>query len=150
MARLHVLRDMARDFRDPAIWLLIAIVASISVSFSVARFGGAEVRFSTGGLVSVVFVIAAVLLDRDLVKHDGAESEAEAELAALYGQLGQPLPAPDLGRPKEPHNHVARVIVTIVTGGLYGLWWAADLMREGNEHFFDNWEWEDALASVLT
>jgi hypothetical protein len=63
---LAVLRRMTQDFREPAIWLMLAIVAR--------------------GLAEVV---AFVLLDQDLVNHGQAEAGAEHELSVIYGRLGR-------------------------------------------------------------
>ncbi len=57
---LAVLRRMTGDFREPVIWLLLAIVAR----------GIAE-------------IIAFVLLDQDLIKHSQAEAGAEYELSVI-------------------------------------------------------------------
>jgi hypothetical protein len=122
---LGVLRSMTTDFRDPVIWTVISIVAS-----------------------TIVHIILYVLLDQDLVKHDAAERAAEAELAAIYAALGADLPAPTTP-PKQPHNYVNRVIVAIVTVGIYTLWWLYNIMDEGNRHFEENWVWEDSLRHAL-
>jgi hypothetical protein len=107
------------------IWTVISIVAS-----------------------GIVQIILYVLLDQDLVKHDAAERAAEAELAAIYAALGADLPAPTTP-PKQPHNYVNRIIVAIVTVGIYTLWWLYNIMDEGNRHFEENWVWEDSLRHAL-
>jgi hypothetical protein len=50
---LAVLRRMTSDFREPVIWLMLAIVAS-----------------------GITQIVAFVLLDQDLVKHGQAEAGA--------------------------------------------------------------------------
>jgi hypothetical protein len=122
---LRVLRSMTTDFRDPVVWLILAIVTSIA------------------------YIVGAVFLDQDLVKHDQNEGAVEAELAHIYGRLGQPLPAPDPNRVKGKNNYAGRIVATIFTCGIYGLWWEYDLMVDGNRHFGHNWPWEDALAHAV-
>jgi hypothetical protein len=119
---LGVLREMTTSFRDPVIWTILSI------------FG-------------IVHIILYILLDQDLVKHDAAERAAEAELAGIYGALGADLAVPT-GATKQPHNYVARVIVSILTG-IYSLWWLYNIMTEGNQHFEENWVWEDNLRHAL-
>ncbi|HEV3227552.1 MAG TPA: hypothetical protein VGZ52_11980, partial [Acidimicrobiales bacterium] len=97
---------------------------------------------------SIVDIILFILLDGDLVKHDAAERAAEAELAGIYRALGAELPVPT-GAAKQPHNYVARVIVTIVTVGIYFLWWTYNIMVDENQHFEQNWAWEDNLRHAL-
>lgn len=123
---LAVLRQMTTDFRDPVIWTVLAIIAS-----------------------GIVQIVVYVLLDQDLVKHDANEGAVEAELAAIYERLGASVPTPDPSRVKGQHNYVARIIVTLVTCGIYGLWWLYDVMVEWNRHFETNWVWEDGLANAV-
>jgi len=136
-SHLQTLRAMTTDFRDPTVWVLIAIGAVLI------------------GLAAslIVQVVGYILLDGDLIKHDRAEGAAESELAAIYGRLGQTIPTPDPARVKAPQNYVARVIVTILTLGIYHFWWLYNEMVDGNRHFEINWPWEDSLgqaAAALT
>jgi hypothetical protein len=126
-AGLHVavLRQMTTDFRDPVVWPLLAVLAGIAV------------------------FVAFVLLDQALVGHDRAEVGVEYELALIYGRLGQPIPYPDPDRVKGDHNYLGRIVATIFTLGIYGLWWLRDMMEEPNRHFRINWAEEDALAAAV-
>jgi hypothetical protein len=128
---MSVLRSYTNEFRDPAVWLLLDIVASVV------------------GLGGVVHVVAYCLLDGDLIRHDRAEGAIEAELSEIFGRLGAAVPPPDPARVKEKHNYVGRNIATIVTCGIYGLWWTYDVMTDWNKHFEHNWRWEDALAGSV-
>jgi hypothetical protein len=78
-----------------------------------------------------------------------AEGGVETELAAIYTRLGQPVPQPDPARVKGPQNYAGRIVATIFSFGIYGLWWTYNLMTEPNEHFEINWAWEDALAQAV-
>jgi len=123
---LDVLRRQTTEFREPGIWLILAI-------------------FFRG----IPEIIAFVLLDGDLIRHDRAEGAVEAELAAIYERLGQPLPVPDPSRVKEPDRYAWRIVVTVLTCGIYGLWWLVDQQRDGDEHYAINWPWEDHLAQAV-
>jgi hypothetical protein len=125
-AHLAVLRRMTGDFREPVIWVLLSIVAS-----------------------GIVHAIAFVFLDQDLVNHDRAEVGIEYELAVIYGRFGYQVPFPDAGRVKGTDNYVARIVVSIVTFGIYLLWWYYDMMEKPNRHFYMNWTQEDALAVAV-
>src|SRR5215210_3753009 len=120
-----VMRQMTTDFRDPGIWVVIAV------------------------LTSIAYFVGFVFIDQDLVKHDQAEGAIEAELSAIYARLGQNVPAPDPSRMKGNHNYVGRIIATIGSCGVYVYWWFYNLMDEGNRHFQWNWPWEDALAGAI-
>lgn len=124
-SHLGVLRSMTTDFRDPGIWVVLAIVSGIAVW------------------------VGFIFLDGDLIKHDQNEGAVEAELAAIYGRLGQSVPAPDPSRVKGKQNYAGRIVATIFTCGIYHFWWMADEMRDGNRHFEVNWPWEDSLAQAV-
>ncbi len=148
---LESLRLLGTRLKDPVIWLLIYIAAfwftsarltpAPIVSYAVSGFG------IVWGILVVFFVYCS--LDGDLIKHDLAEGGVEAELATIYTWLGQPLPQPDPARMKNKHNYVARIIVSIVTVGIYSLWWTHNIMNEPNRHFEINWVWEDSLAHAV-
>ena len=123
---LVVLRRMTGDFREPVIWLLLAVVAR----------GIAE-------------IIAFILLDQDLIKHGQAEAEAGHELSVIYGRLGQPVPSPDHGQVKRPDNYAGRILAAIFTLGIYMFWWFYNQMDEPNKHFTSNWAQEDHLVNAV-
>jgi len=123
---LAVLRRMTNDFREPVIWLVLAIVAR-----------------------GITEVVAFVLLDQDLVKHEQAEAGVEHELSVIYDRLGQPLPFPDLDRLKRPDNYVGRIVATIFSFGIYMFWWYYNQMEEPNQHFISNWTYEDELVNAV-
>ena len=123
---LSVLRQMTGDFREPVIWVLLAIVAR----------GIAE-------------IIALILLDQDLIKHGQAEVGAWHELSVIYARLGQHLPAPDHGQMKRPDNYAGRILATIFTFGIYMFWWFYNQMEVPNQHFTSNWPQEDRLVNAV-
>lgn len=124
-ANLDILRRLTMDFREPAIWLVIAIFASIAQ------------------------IVGFIFIDQDLGKHDRAEGAIEAELAAIFTQLGQAVPQPDPSRVKGDQNYVGRVIATIASCGIYHFWWLYDIEVEGNRHLEQNWPYDDALMGAV-
>lgn len=123
---LDAMRRRSHEFRDPVVWMILSIFAR-----------------------GIVELIVFVLLDGDLVHHDYDEGGAENELAFIFGQLGTPVLAPDPGRLHQAQNYVARVIVSVVTFGIYSLVWLYNVMEDGNRHFTTNWVWEDSLAQAI-
>jgi hypothetical protein len=123
---LAAMRKMAAGSLEPVIWLVLSIVAS-----------------------GIVHVVAFILLDQDLVKHDEAEVGVEYELAAIFGRLGYSLPSPDAHRLKGRHNYIGRIVATVFSFGFYFLWWYYNMMQEPNVHFRANWSEEDVLAAVF-
>jgi hypothetical protein len=123
---LSVLRQMTSDFREPVIWLLLAIVVR-----------------------GITEIVGFVLLDQDLVKHGQAEVGAGHELSVIYGRLGQHLPSPGQGQVKDPDNYVGRILAAIFTLGIYMFWWFYNQMDEPNRHFTSNWAQEDDLVKAV-
>jgi hypothetical protein len=123
---LAVLRQMTQDFREPVIWLLLAIIFR-----------------------AITEIVAFVLLDQDLIKHEQAEAGADGELSVIYTRLGQPLPSPDQSQVKGPDNYTGRILATIFTLGIYLFWWFYNQMDEPNKHFASNWVQEDQLVSAV-
>jgi hypothetical protein len=124
-AHLDTLRQMTRDFREPVIWVLLTIVAGVAE------------------------IIAFVLLDQDLIRHDHAEVGIEYELSVIYGRLGQPLTPPDQGRVKRADNYVGRILAALFSLGIYLFWWFYNQMDEPNKHFTGNWAQEDELVKAV-
>jgi hypothetical protein len=122
---LGLLRQQATQFRDPLAWTLISLISGI------------------------VHIILYILIDGDLVTHDRAEGAIEYELSIIYTRLGAAVPAPDPTRMKAKHNYVGRIVATILTCGIYALWWEYNVMTETNTHYEHNWRWEDALAASV-
>jgi hypothetical protein len=120
-----VLRGLTTEFRDPGIWVIIAI------------------------LTSIAYFIGFVFLDGDLIKHDQAEGAIEAELSAILARLGQNVPAPDPARQKGKQNYAGRIVASIFSCGVYFYWWMYNQMDDVNKHFLWNWPWEDSLASAV-
>jgi hypothetical protein len=123
---LSVLRRVDGEFRDPLIWVLIDVVS--------------------GGIAAYV---AYVLLDKDLVDHEVAERAVEAELSAILRSLGASMEAQAPDKTTR-HSWVGRVVATLATCGIYGLWWIYDLMRDGNDNYRGDWWWEDQLPGAIS
>jgi hypothetical protein len=121
--RMRALNELVSEFRDPALWVVLAVVSS-----------------------GIADYVAWIFIDGDLVKHDDAERAIETDLASIYARLGQQIAPPDPSRSKAGHNVVGRIVATVASLGLYSIWWMRDLMVEGNAHFEQNWRFEDDLA----
>jgi hypothetical protein len=123
---IATLRSYANEFRDPAVWTVLAVFFS-----------------------GIVNIIAYILIDGDLVRHDYAEGAIEHELSQIYARLGASVTPPDPSRLKGQHNYLGRVFATIFTFGIYGLWWEYDIMTDTNVHYHECWRWEDSVAQAV-
>ncbi len=124
---LEVMRRQTFEFRDPAIWVIISLFAS-----------------------SIAYIVGFIFIDQDLDTHDRAEGAVEDELTTIYERLGHALPRPDPSRVKGKQSYAARIVVTIVTCGIYHFWWLYDMQVEGNAHVIGNWPFEDALVAAVS
>ena len=123
--RMRALHELNAEFRDPALWVVITIA-----TLGLAQFP------------------AWASVDHDLARHDDAERAIESDLATIYSRMGAYL-APPSTTPSTPrHRARRRIAATLATLGLYAIWWVRDLMREGNQHFRENWRFEDDLANA--
>ena len=123
---LGVLRQMTTEFREPAVWALLGWIS--------------------GGISTIV---AFVLLDGDLIRHQAAERAVQSDLGRVYSRLGQDVPSSDFAALKGRHNYWGRVAATIFSFGIYLLWWYRDVMVEPNQHFLEDWAWEDRLGAAV-
>jgi len=123
---MALLRQMTQDFREPVIWLALAVVAR-----------------------GIIEIVAFVLLDQDLVTHDRAEVGVEYEISVIYTALGQQVPLPDQSRVKASDYYVGRILATIFSFGIYLFWWYYNQMDQPNAHFRANWPAEDALVRAV-
>jgi hypothetical protein len=120
----RALHELNAEFRDPALWVVLGA--------------------ATLGLAQLP---AWVSVESDLARHDDAERAIEIDLAAIYSRMGAYLAPPNASRAKR-RRAGRRVALTVATAGLYAIWWVRELMREGNEHFRENWRFEDELANA--
>jgi hypothetical protein len=125
-AQLEVLRRLTTEFRDPTIWLVLEVVAR-----------------------GIAQLVGFILIDKDLDTHDRAEGAIEADLSAIYARLGATLPNPDPARVKGRQDYVARVIVSVVTCGVYVFWWIYDMQVDGNRHLEVNWPFDDSIVAAV-
>ncbi len=86
----------------------------------------------------VAEIVAFVLLDQDLIKHDRAEVGVEYEPSLIYGRLGQYVRSPDQDRVEGPDNYVGRIVAAVFSFGIYMFWWYYNQMQVPNQHFAGN------------
>lgn len=124
-AQVNVLRNLDNQFREPALWALI------------------------GAFTGLGTYVGYYFLDQDLTGHEAAERNVEEALAQVLTALGTPVQLPAVPAPKGPHNILNRVLATLVSCGVYAMWWLYDLMEDGNANYRADWTREDALLVAL-
>jgi amino acid transporter len=64
-------------------------------------------------------------------------------------QIGMGSIMPPMWRQVPDRSFILYVVLTIITFGLFALYWAYVLIKDMNEHFKNEWEFEDALVREL-
>jgi len=96
----------------------------------------------------IIGLILSYCLTQDLHKHDQLQSKFQAALPPALAEVGygqQNLPAYK-ARGGDP---VLFIILSVITGGLFWVYWYFTLLRDYNGHFADQARFEDQLLSVL-
>lgn len=96
----------------------------------------------------IVGLVIAYSLTQDLRKHEERQGEYQQTLALACEEAG-------LSRPSfatyKPHNRdpMVYLILTAITAGLFWIYWFYILLKDYNEHFRDQWVFEDQILSSL-
>lgn len=117
-------RDRAGD-KSPVLWLLLTIVVGL-VTFYVYYF-----------------------LNDDFRAHEANEQQFMMKASEIMERL-EMTPrniVPTLVVPER--NFIMYVLLTIVTCGIYGIYWWYTLITDPNMHFDDHAVWEAQLAAVV-
>jgi hypothetical protein len=112
--------------KSPVLWLVLSMV--------------------TGFLMYYVYYF----LNNDFRAHDANEQRFMAKASEIMAGLGvpnQPI-IPDMVVPKR--NFVTFLILSLVTCGIYGIYWWYTLITDPNLHFDIHATWETQLEMALT
>lgn len=103
--------------------------------------------------VPLVNVIAGLyilyFLTRDFRRHENREDNLLEDLARAFGQLN----ITAMTRRQKPipeRNYVLYLVLTIITLGIFGIYWLYTLIQDPNNHFRSHIQVEDELLSKLS
>jgi hypothetical protein len=114
-----------RNKREPILWTILRMVVT---------FVGAYINH---------------FLNKDLRFYDEWEGSFAANAEWVMSRLGYPVQLPQRQGPIKDRSTGLYVLLTIVTGGIFSLYWRAVTMSDGNGHFDDDAAMEDALLRGL-
>lgn len=114
-----------RNKREPVLWMLLRLVFS-PVGAYVNHF-----------------------LNKDLIFYDEWESSYFANAEWVMQRLGYPVSVPRRAKPVQNRSTGLYVLLSIVTFGIFAVYWRAATMSDGNDHFDDDAAMEDALLRAL-
>jgi len=112
--------------RGAAIWLLIAI-------------------FTFG----IGYMILYYLLMQDYVQHDAVEAQFFTLMSSALNKLGLSEQAGQAARTVPDREYVTFLVLTLVTCGIYGIYWMYVMIKDFNDHFMAQVPWEDFLLQAL-
>jgi hypothetical protein len=96
----------------------------------------------------VVGLIVAYNLTQDLRKHEELQSAYQTTLISALNETGaRSLTLP----PSRPHKRdpILLIILTAITAGLFWIYWFYTLLKDYNEHFQDQAQFEDQILAML-
>jgi hypothetical protein len=131
IAQLKVL-DLEATDRDrygektPVLWLVLGIVTGVT-NFYVYYF-----------------------LNDDFRAHDASERQFLEKASALMSRLGRAWSPSSPAEPFPERSFVMYLVLTLVTLGLFGIYWWYTLITDPNNHFAGHRSWEPQLLAALS
>ena len=96
----------------------------------------------------IVCLIASYNLTQDMRRHDELQSKYQASLASALTEAGfQESNLP--GYKSHSRDPVLFLILTAITGGLFWIYWYYTLLKDYNDHFTDQAQFEEQVLKIL-
>lgn len=112
--------------RGAVLWLLLAI-------------------FTCG----IGYFIGLYLLMEDFQRHDQLEAQYFTVMSGILAKLGLSAQASQAALSLPERNFVTFLLLTIVTCGIYGIYWQYVMVLDGNTQFESQVQWEDFIYQAL-
>lgn len=133
-SQLDELRGMNEDFRrlqagderSPALWTIVSILTLGLAYFYVYWF-----------------------LHADLMKHQRAEAEYVEKASLILNRLGIGKHPIVVEQVVGERSYGLYLLVSILTLGLFAIYWNYTFFKDGNSHFREHQRFEDQLMSVI-
>lgn len=100
----------------------------------------------TGGIGTI---IGYYLLMDDFARHDQLEAQFFTLTSSALAKLGLASQASQAVPVIPERNFVTFLLLSIVTCGIYGLYWFYVLIQDGNNQFESQVQWEDFIYTAL-
>ncbi|MBI4728233.1 MAG: hypothetical protein HY775_01830 [Acidobacteria bacterium] len=127
LSRVHAEMEAfeRRNMREPILWTILRLVFGI-----------------VGGYINH-------FLNKDLRFYDQWESAYFANAEWVMTRLGYPVSVPQRRSPVPDRSTAAYCVLSVITFGLFTIWWRYAMMMDGNGHFEDDLAMEDAILRGL-
>lgn len=131
---LTELRGMNEDFqrlqtgkeRNPALWTILSL-------------------FTLG----IAWLFVYYFLHKDLVDHQRAEAEYIEKASGLLNKLGIGKHPITVEQVVGDRSYALYLLISVLTLGLFGIYWNYTFFKDGNEHFLEHRRFEDQLMGVI-
>lgn len=131
---INELRGLNEDFqrleagkeRNAALWTILSILT----------FG-------------ILYLYVYYFLNKDLVTHQRAEAEYVEKASLVLNKLGIGKNPVTVEQVVPGRNYALYLLLSIVTFGLFGIYWNYTFFKDGNEHFLEHRRFEDQLMGVI-
>ncbi len=133
-AELTELNSMNEDFqrlqagkeRSPALWTIVSLITLGLAYFYVYYF-----------------------LHKDLVDHQRAEAEYIEKASHLLNRLSVGKHPITIEQIVPDRSYALYLLLSIVTLGLFGIYWNYTFFKDGNAHFLEHRRFEDQLMGIV-
>ena len=121
-----ILRQMEveEDEKSPILWVVLVLLVGILV-FYVLHF-----------------------LNKDFHRHDSREKHIWEDVRGAFEEMGEPLVHRKISYIPD-RSTLVYLVLTILTGGLFGLYWIYVTTKDPNEHFREHVMFEDELLEKI-
>ncbi len=99
--------------------------------------------------ISIVSLYVGYFLMRDFYRHERREDFFLEDLEKTAGPIVA-LELPRRFRSTPDRNIILYIVLTILTAGLFGIYWLYTLIVDPNNHFDHQGKWEDKLLSSMS
>jgi hypothetical protein len=97
----------------------------------------------------VAYILIAYWLTNFSPGHDRRFFAFAQNTQYAGNQIGMQNLLPPMWRPVPDRSFLLYIVLTIITLGLFAIYWAYVLIKDLNDHFSNEWEFEDALIREL-
>ena len=100
-----------------------------------------------GGLV---WIYTAYFLMKDFFKHERREDLFINDMLRTFNALGVPINFPYRNPPIPDRSFALYFVLTLITGGIFGVYWVYVLVTDPNNHFRQQMLMEDTIMAQLS
>jgi len=114
-----------------------------------SRERGAVLWLVLGILTGICTLIGYYFIMDDFARHDQLEAQYFTLMSSILAKLGLSAQESQAAPTIPERNFVTFLLLSIVTCGIYGIYWLYVMILDGNNHVEAQVQWEDYIYSAL-